>query len=123
MSSGNENIHIYNTTRFLMCPFQIVEEKRDGSALVEDKVQPSNLSVESNTDCIENENISLVDNQDDGITVEVAVHDNSDDNQSKIPSTVSVRNDSGKFMKIPCLLLRKYLTEFNSPTIGLQSNF
>ena len=80
------------------------------------------MSVESNTDCIENENISLVDNQDDGITVEVAVHDNSDDNQSKIPCTASVRNDSGKFMKIPCLLLRKYF-KFNSPTIGLQSNF
>ena len=62
------------------------------------------MSVESNTDCIENENISLVDNQDDGITVEVAVHDNSDDNQSKIPCTASVRNDSGKFMKIHCLL-------------------
>ena len=62
------------------------------------------MSVESNTDCIENENISLVDNQDDGITAEVAIHDNSDDNQSKIPSTASVRNDSGKFMKIHCLL-------------------
>ena len=106
MSSGNENIHIYNTPRFLMYPFQIVEEKKDGSALVEDKVQPANLSVESNTDCIENENISLVDNQDDVITVEVAVHDNSDDNQSKIPSTASVRNDSGKFMKIHCLLIK-----------------
>ena len=101
-----------------MCPFQIVEEKNDGSTLVEDKVQPANLSVEPNTDCIENENISLVDNQDDGITVEVAVHDNSDDNQSKIPSTASVRNDSGKFMKIHCLLLENiFPVDRNSNTV------
>ena len=80
------------------------------------------MSVESNTDCIENENISLVDNQDDVITVEVAVHDNSDDNQSKIPSTASVRNDSGEFMKNHCLPLKNILTQFDSPTIGLQSN-
>ena len=82
------------------------------------------MSVESNTDCIENENISLVDNQDDVITVEVAVHDSSDDNQSKIPSTASVRNDSGEFMKSHCLPLKNSLiqTQFNSPTIGLQSN-
>ena len=64
------------------------------------------MSVESNTNCIENENIPLVDNQDDGITDEVAIHDNSDDNQSKIPSTASVRNDSGKFMKIRFLLIK-----------------
>ena len=82
------------------------------------------MSVESNTDCIENENISLVDNQDDGITAEVAIHDNSDENQSKIPSTASVRNDSGKLMKIRCLFIKKYYTpeldiqtNFNSPTI------
>ena len=94
-----------------MCPFQIVEGKKDGSTLVEDKVQPANLSVESNTDCIENGNISLVDNQDDGITAEVAIHDNSDENQSKIPSTASVRNDSGKFMKIRCLLIENILNQ------------
>ena len=75
---------------------------------MEDKVQPASLSVGSNIDCIENENISLVDNQDDGITAEVGIQDNSDENQSKNPSASSVRNDSGKFMKIPFLLLRKY---------------
>ena len=66
------------------------------------------MSVESNTNSIENESIPLVDNQDDGITPEVAIHDNPDDNQSKIPSTTSVRNDSGKFMKIRCLPIKNY---------------
>ena len=80
------------------------------------------MSVESNTDCIENENISLVDNQDDGITAEVAIHDNSDDNQGKIPSTASVRNDSGKFMKIRCLLLNIFCY-WNTPELDIQTNF